>query len=348
MEQLKDTRAVSKEEMTMQRSLDLFRLVAGMGVAFALSGGPLQAQESDGAGLLVARYAVEPTAFDDVTNSVELTAALRRILTVEASMPLDEPLRVDLMGEIRDPIAGGSHPFNYKGLGFEVGAGETESGTLETVIRASHGPGSAYDDGDWSDETAWTWLQETVEEGLTSSQAADGSFARDAEGGVPLRVTKVHSVSFDNWDVEDGLGGIYLKLQPGAGFASSSDGNWVQPADFGYDVKVLLLELEPGPQSEQLQVAVSAEALERVIGVYEPGPGGEFEVRSDGDAIVGIIRRSGREALEVELVPLSATTFIADVNEQRVQLSFETDGDGAASEVSVQQGGIIQVWPRLN
>lgn len=332
----------------MQGVLQRFQLVSLIGAAFALASGPLQAQESDGAGLLVARYSVEPATFDDVSSSAELTATLRRILTVDAYMPLDEPLRVDLMGEIRDPIGGGAHQLSYKGLGFEVGAGEAESGKLETVVRSSHGPGSAYDDGDWSEEAAWAWLQEAVEEGLTSSSAADGSFARNADGRVPLRVASIHSVSFDNWDVEDGLSGIYLKLQPSAGFASSSDGNWEQPADFGYDVRVLLLELEPGPDSEQTPVVVSAGARERIVGIYEPGPGGEFEVRSVGDAFVGIIRRTGRDDLEVPLTPLSDTKFIADVNEQRVSMSFSTDGDGAASEVSVEQGGIIQVWPRMN
>jgi len=307
-----------------------------------------QAQNEGSENLLVARYSVEPAAFDGVTSSAELTAALRRILTVEASMPLDEPLRVDLMGEIRDPIGGGAHRLSYKGLGFEVRAGEAESGKLETVVRSSHGPGSAYDDGDWSEEAAWAWLQEAVEEGLTSSSAADGSFARNADGRVPLRVANIHSVSYDNWDVEDALGGIYLKLQPSAGFASSSDGNWEQPADFGYDVTVLLLELEPGPDSEQTPVAVSARARESIVGIYEPGPGGEFEVRSDGDAFVGIIRRTGRDDLEVPLTPLSDSEFISDVNEQRIRLSFSTDGEGKSSEVSVQQGGIIQTWPRMN
>ncbi len=43
------------------------------------------------------------------------------------STPLDEPFRVDLRGEIRDPIAGGAHPFNYRGLSFEVGAGNEVS-----------------------------------------------------------------------------------------------------------------------------------------------------------------------------------------------------------------------------
>ena len=308
----------------------------------------VRAQATGDANRIVARFDAPPAAFDQVTNSAELVEVLRQTLAVEAAMPLDEPLRVELMGEIRDPVGGGAVPIRDPGLGFEVPGGQTASGGLGELARASHGAGAAYGDDDWSAEEAWSGLREMLEEGLTTSIAADGSFGPDENGFVPLKVAAVHLASYDDWELEDGLQRIYVKLQPGASFDSSMDGDWEEPAGFGYDIRTILLELEPpGTTHSAGAVQVSDEARDRIAGVYEPGPGGEFEIRRAGDGLVGVLRRPESEDAEIDLVPLSETRFLVEFGGRKIRVSVPEEAEGKASEITVEQDGLMQTWPRI-
>jgi hypothetical protein len=308
----------------------------------------VRAQATGDANRIVARFEAPPAAFDHVTNSAELEEVLRNVLAAEAAMPLDEPLQVELMGEIRDPVGGGAVPIRDPGLGFEVPGGQAASGGLGELIEASHGAGAAYGDDGWSAEETWSRLREMIEEGLTTSMAADGSFGRDENGFVPLKVGAVHLASYDDWELEDGLQRIYVKLQPGASFDSSMDGDWEEPAGFGYDIRTILLELEPPEATHSAgAVQVSDEALDRIAGVYEPGPGGEFEIRRAGDALVGELRRPGNEDTEIALLPLSETLFLAEFGGRKVRVSVPDEAGAKAVEITVEQDGLMQTWPRI-
>ncbi len=305
-----------------------------------------QAQEAGAENILVARYSVEEGTFANVTTSTDLVNALRAGLTADASMPLNEPLRVHLDGLLADPLTGGSFPFLYSGLAFQVEGGAEVSESVAAAVRSSHGPGTVFDDGDWSEDEAWAWLAETVAEGLTRSLVADGRFGLNGEGAVPLRVAAVHSTTYDDWDTEEGFQRVYLRLQPSAGFASSSDGNWEAPEGFGYDIQVVLIELEPGPASEVEAVELSTEDLERLVGAYDTQRDGSFEIRRDGQTLVGIMERGG-ETREFPLEPLSETDFVSDVDGRRVQFEFEIGEDARATGVTLQQGGFEMTFPRI-
>ena len=306
------------------------------------------AQEAAGDARIRAAYSVDPAALQQVTNSADLVEVLRQTLTAEAAMPLEEPLRVELMGEIRDPVGGGSVPIRDPGLGFEVPGGQTASGDLGGLVQASHEAGAAYGGGDWSAKEAWSGLRTMLEEGLTTSRAADGRFERAENGLVPLKVAAVHLASHDDWELEDGLERMYVKLQPGASFDSSTDGDWEEPAGFGYDIRTILLELEPSEAAQATGAPrVPDEALNRIVGVYERGPGGEFEIRRDGDSLVGVMRRPGSEDAEMALLPLSDTVFLAEFGGQKVRFSVAEEADVKAAEITVEQDGLMQTWPRI-
>jgi hypothetical protein len=201
---------------------------------------------SEAGSVLVASYRVDSSALMAVKSAKELVEALRMTLMVEAAMPLDEPMQVDLRGMVSNPAHGGAFPFAYSGLGILVEAGGTLSDMLSAATAAMHGPGSPFDDEGWSEDVAWDWLLKAIETGLTESLAADGRFGRGEDGSVALRVVSVREVRAEDWETEESLERMYLKLQPDAGFSSASDAGWEPPEGFSYDIRALLLELEPG------------------------------------------------------------------------------------------------------
>lgn len=340
----------------MKRSTS--QMAALLSVAVAVVPSPTHAQETAEtvdasttsaapANTLVARYSVDPDVFGDVTSSAELVSLLREHLTVDVAMPLDEELRVTVRGLLVNPDQRGApYSFLSSDLGFEYESDELMSAELGTVVRGSHGPGSAFDDADWDEDAAWTWLLEAVETGLTSSMAADGRFARDGEGRVPLRVAGVHAVATDDWEFEEGLERMYVKLQPSPRFQSSVYADWEPPEGFTYDVQAVLIELEPGPRPELPSVELSPEVLDRLVGDYEARPGWVFNVSRDGSALTaGFVGQDVPEK-ELALHAVSESEFWSEVRGQRIRFTFAIGDSGSATSVTVEDSGGTMTWPR--
>ena len=188
-------------------------------------GSSLAAGEAIPTNTVVARYSINPDALTEVVSSVGLVGALRASLMCDAAMPLDEELGVLMSGQIKDPVNGGPYPFLDSGLGFLVKSRDSIHGNLASVVRASHGDHSGFEDADWEEESAWNTLIEIVETGLTKSLAANGKFLQDSEGHVPLRVAGIRTVSLDELQtLEGGLEHIYLLLSPNTTIPVSNDG----------------------------------------------------------------------------------------------------------------------------
>ncbi len=299
------------------------------------------------ANTLVARLSIDPEPLSSVTNSAELVSALREHLTFAASMPLDEDLRVHLRGAVGNPAEGGSFPFLYSGLGYDLEANESSTGGFSAVVRGSHGPGSDFDDSDWDEDEAWAWLLDAINTGLTGSLAADGRFATDDDGHVSLRVVGVQTASAEEWDVEEGLERMYLKLQPGPRFSSSAMAGWEPPEGFASDVQRLFIELEPGPLAELPSVELSSEVLDRLAGDYEIQPGLVFNVRREGDALMVSTVGKGPDGMEASLNAMSETRFWSDIDGRRTSFTFEVGEDGHATSVTMEEGGFSMTWPRI-
>jgi hypothetical protein len=297
----------------------------------------------------VARYSVDPDVFGNVTSSAEFVAQLREHLTIAVAMPLDEELRVTLRGLLVNPDQRGApYSFLSSDLGFEYESDVLMSAELGTAVRGSHGSSSAFDDADWDEDAAWTWLLEAVETGLTSSIAADGSFGRGDEGRVSLRVAGVHAVAADDWEFEEGLERVYVKLQPAPRFSSSVYADWEAPEGFTYDVQALLIELEPGPMPDLPSVELSAEILDRLVGDYEAQPGIIFNVRREDDSLIAGMVGEGvpEDAEEFQLSPASETAFWSEMRGRRIPFTFEIGESGKATSVTVEDSGGSLTWPR--
>ena len=326
----------------------------------ALVPGPVHAQEAAATAeasavgafsenTLIARYSVDPDVFGDVTSSAELVAQLREHLTVDVAMPLDEELRVTLRGLLVNPDQRGApYSFLSSDLGFEYESYELMSAELGTAVRGSHGSSSAFDDSDWDEDVAWTWLVEAVETGLIESIAADGRFARDGEGRVSLSVASVHAVATDDWEFEEGLERMYVKLQPAPRFSSSVYADWEAPEGFTYDVQALLIELEPGPMPDLPSVELSAEILDRLVGDYEAQPGIIFNVRREDNSLIAGMVGEGvpEDAEEFQLSPVSETEFWSEMRGRRIPFTFEIGESGKATSVTVEDSGGSLTWPR--
>jgi hypothetical protein len=202
---------------------------------------------------VVVRLGVDEDALAGARTSGELVAALREHLTIDLAMPLDEPLTVFLRGNAgdRDGPAPGFN-FGYCALSLRrAGPDPLEGAAYATVLQESHPDDElCMDEEAWDEDAEWTRLTEALEVGL--AQSSDAFHPPPEPGHLPLRVAAVHSVDATDWDLLDSLKGPLLELRPESGFASSSDMDWEEPEGFGYDVRLLVILLEPvGPHSEE-------------------------------------------------------------------------------------------------
>ncbi|HUF77193.1 MAG TPA: hypothetical protein VMM35_12985 [Longimicrobiales bacterium] len=201
---------------------------------------------------VVVRLGVDEDALAGAGTSGELVAALREHLAIDLAMPLDEPLTVFLRGSAGDR-AGPAPGFNfgYCALSLRHAVPDPlEAASYANLLQESH-PDDEFcmDEDAWDEEAEWARLTEALEVGL--AQSSDAFDPPPEPGHLPLRVASVHSVDTTDWDLLESLQGPLLELQPEPGFASSRDMNWERPEGFGYDMRLLVIQLEPvGPHSE--------------------------------------------------------------------------------------------------
>ncbi|MDX1578692.1 MAG: hypothetical protein R3266_09405 [Gemmatimonadota bacterium] len=294
---------------------------------------------------IVARYTIDPAALEDVGSSVELADALREHLRGEFAMPLDEPLQIDLRGEVTDPVHGGSYFFAYSDLATRVEGGASAAGPLRALIRHAHGPDSAFDDDDWDEGAAWGELLDAIESGLTRSLAAmNTDFQAEADGHVPLRVAAVHVIPSENRELEEDLQRLFIQIDPSARFGSSALSDWEPPEGLTYEIESVLIELEPIPvETEQPAIEaaeVSVEELDRLVGEYEHPELGGLHVTREGEELYAQPDDPNEEALP--LIPLSPTEFVPGGGGGGPQptLVFAIGADGTAESVTISQGGM--------
>jgi len=196
---------------------------------------------------VIARFGIDPDALTAVGTSGELVAALRAHLTLDLAMPLDESLTVALRGHAGDPD--GPAPvfhFVYCGLSHRIeGPGSLDDVPYAATLRESHPDDElCMDEKTWDEDVEWAKLVESLELGLSQSSRA---FSRPSEpGALPLRVVGVHGADpFEGWEFLASLKGARLQLEPSPGFGSSTIAGWEKPAGFGYDVRALVIILEP-------------------------------------------------------------------------------------------------------
>ena len=201
---------------------------------------------------VVVRLHVDEDALAGAGTSGELVTALREHLAIDLAMPLDEPLTVFLRGYAGDR-AGPAPGFNfgYCALSLRHAVPDPlEGASYATVLQGSHPDDElCMDEEAWDEEAEWARLREALEVGL--AQSSDAFHAPPEPGHLPLRVAAVHSVDATDWDLLESLQGPLLELRPDPGFASSLDLDWEEPEDFGYDLRLLVIQLEPvEPYSE--------------------------------------------------------------------------------------------------
>lgn len=290
---------------------------------------------------IVARYDVEPTALQSATSASELADALREHLVGDFAMPLDEPLQVDLYGGVNDPVHGGEYFFGFSALGVLVDGRESVAGPLSAVIREAHGPGSGFDDDEWDEASAWQDLRDAIRSGLTESLAAlNTDFEADSEGRIPLRVAAVHVIPTEEYEFQEGLERLFVRIDPAPRFGSSAMADWEPPENLDYATQSVLIELEPvaveSDEPEIEAVDLSVEELDRLAGDYEnPQLGGVTISRVEGE-LYAQPDEPGEEA--IALVPTSPTEFVAP-DQGNLAFVFEIGADGVAVAVTVSQDG---------
>lgn len=197
---------------------------------------------------IVARFLIDAAVLADAATSGELIALLREHLRIDLGMPLKEPLAIMPRGYAGDQSAGMVYHFGLGQLGLRV----VSSGTWPDLdyamaVRESHGDDFPRDDDmwdeidteeEWDEDAAWASLVEALDIGLP--QSADGFRQPDQPGTLPLRVKAVHFVAADDYETEEKLGGPILRLQPDPHFQSAMEG-----IDIGYDLRTILIQLEP-------------------------------------------------------------------------------------------------------
>ncbi len=302
---------------------------------------------------LVTRYGIDPTLLGGVRTSADLVAALREHLVVEAAMPLDEPLYVNLYARVASPRASNSYDFQSNGFAFALASGAAVSSQLASVVRSSQ---EAETFSDWDEDEAWTSLLEAIETGLSDPTSplgwADALRERDDQGHVPIRIAAVHQVSQEDvWDLWETLERDYLEFGPRSSFGSSAMAGWKPPEDLEYDTQLLILELEPAPEvalPELTAVELPPEALDRFVGSYElPAPETFMDIRREGSVLVARVRGEGAEDLEPRLTPFSETEFWTEVEGDRITFTFNLTGDGEVESVTMEQPGFDLTMPRV-
>ena len=303
---------------------------------------------------LVAGYLIDPAVLEEVTNTAELVAALREHLMVEAAMPLQEPLQVNLYAKVSSPRASNAYMFQTRGFTFRLKAEAAVSRDLASVVRASQ---EAETFSDWDEEEAWTSLLEAIETGLASPTSpvalANGPRERNDEGHVPLRIAAVHNVSWEESEIQESFERDYIEISPRTSFGSSSLAGWEPPEGLTYDSRRLLLELEPVPEAEAAAeteltaVELPPEALDRFVGSYEVQPGTFLDFRREGNVLVAKTRGDGDDELEPRLTAFSETEFWTEVEGARITFTFNLDSDGVAESVTMEQPGFSHEMPRV-
>jgi hypothetical protein len=296
---------------------------------------------ADGSLDIVARYTIDPTVLDAATSSAELAAALRDQLMGAFAMPLDEPLQVDLHGEVADPVHGGNYFFGYSALGVVVAGGRSIRGPLAALVADAHGPDSPFDDDDWDEDAAWQELQGAIETGLTSSLAAmNTDFEASAEGRVPLRVAAVHMIATEDYEFQESLERLFLRLDPSPRFSSSAMADWEAPAGLAYATQSVLIELEPvvveRDEPAIAAVELSVEELDRLVGDYAHADIGSFSVTR----VDGVLTAQPDDPNEepITLVATSPTDFVAP-GQRGAVFVFRIGADGTGEAVTISQGG---------
>jgi len=293
------------------------------------------------------RYAIDPSVLEGVTTSAELVSVLREHLMIEAAMPLDEPLWVNMQAAVQNPEAHGPlYHFLSGGVGFELDGGKAVVSDLASVVRASH---EAEAFSDWEEQAAWASLQEAIETGLSSPLGTPRP--RNEEGHVELAIAAVHQLSLEDqefWDVAESLEREYIEVRPDVSFQSQSMGDWEPPEGLAYETLGLVIELEPRPEAAPPpSVGLPAEVLDRYVGRYEYQPGTYVEVRREGEELVLSTSGEGADDGESVITPSSETQFWTEYNGNLVTLTFEVGEDGTVVGLAMTQGGLSMTLPRV-
>lgn len=301
---------------------------------------------------IVARYAIDPDALARVTDTSELIDVLRESLRVEAAMPLDEPLQIALYVRVGSPEAANTYDILYGDLAFLLAANSAVATGLTSALKASY---DADVFSDWDEEAAWTRLLDALDTGLSDPASpmgwADALRERGPDGHVPLRIAAVRGVGEDEvWEVIEGLERDFLVFEPRASFGSSAMAGWEAPEGLAYETRVLLLELDPAPETDRPEppaVELSTETLDRYVGRYEIQPGAFLEIRREEGLLVAGVVGNAPEQEEIELRASSETEFRAEVNGDRITFAFTIGADGSTESVTMSQSGFSQTLPRV-
>lgn len=293
------------------------------------------------------RYAIDPSVLDGVTTSAELVSALWEHLMIEAAMPLDEPLWVNMQAAVQSPEAHGPlYNFLSGGVGFELDGAKAVVSDLASVVRASH---EAESFSDWEEQAAWASLREAIETGLTSPLGSPRP--RNGEGHVELAIAAVHQLSLEDqefWDVAESLERDYIELRPDVSFQSASEAGWTPPEGLAYETLGLVIELEAGPEAAPPpSVELPAEVLDRYVGRYEYRPGTYLDVRREGEELVLSSSGEGADDRESVITPSSETEFWTKHDGDLVTLTFEVGEDRTVRGVTMAQGGFSTTLPRV-
>ncbi|MGH9320222.1 MAG: hypothetical protein ACRD3V_10095, partial [Vicinamibacteria bacterium] len=182
----------------------------------------------------VLRFEISEEAFQDVENSADLVAAVREHLTLDLTMPLDEPILISIRG-----VAGGPPHFLYPNrlrAQYESDA-PLHGSSYALAVRESHGEDFPpdgdewveFDAEDWDEDAAWNALVRALDIGLPESST---EFETPRAGRhVGLRVKGVHVREFtltdeDSWwdyhecCLEDFQGPVF-QIEPDASFQSA-------------------------------------------------------------------------------------------------------------------------------
>lgn len=322
-------------------------LLAAIPVA-ALAQEPVRFAEPDPAqfspNTLVTRFRIDPAVLEAVATTAELVSALREHLMVEASMPLDEPLRVTARWNVTNPQAG--HPFTIESnqLAFDLEGGSAVVSDFASAVRASH---QAETFSDWEEDAAWTWFREHLEHALAEPAMMMGLTPRerDESGYVRLGIAAVHSVPFGDeaYSLKDALERDYIELTPSPSFSSSALAGWEPPEGLTYDTEILLFELEPAPKDQALAelgeglvaIELPPEALDRFAGSYEIQPNVILEVWREGGVLMSAPRDDKSDV--ATLTPFSGSEFWTDVDGTRAIIRFQVGDDGSVESMTIER-----------
>lgn len=214
---------------------------------------------------VVARFEISKEAFQDVKNSADLVTAVREHLTLDLTMPLDEPISISLRGWA-GAQGGEGPPYNFVlsslGVRYEGGHPLVDF-PYALAVRNSHGDVSSpdtkgwveIDAEDWDEDAAWSSLVTALDVGLPQSS---NGFESPLNGQhIGLRVKGVHVREFTLAAEDPGWGdygfccledfqGPVFQLQPDTWFQSATEEGGVAD-ELVQHRNILVIELEPEP-----------------------------------------------------------------------------------------------------